>query len=214
MGITKQYKNIVWDWNGTLLDDLEVSVETINRILLENELAPISVEHYRSIFGFPVKAYYQQIGFDFSRHSWEAVSIDFIDTYRQLAGDLQLTSGIRPVLQGLQERGYKLYILSALKEDVLHEMLESYHLNQFFKAIYGAEDIYASGKVTRGEELVRHEMLDTEQTVMIGDTLHDAEVADALGFDIILFSGGHNSRERLIEVAPVIDQMDELLVKL
>ncbi len=48
---------------------------------------------------------------------------------------------------------------------------------------------------------------------MVGDTVHDAEVARALGFDCILFAGGHNSEWRLAEKAPVIHQMKELLEK-
>lgn len=49
---------------------------------------------------------------------------------------------------------------------------------------------------------------------MVGDTLHDAEVAEALGFDVCLYSGGHNSAERLREKGMVLEQMGQLLVAL
>lgn len=211
MGIKKQYKNIVWDWNGTLLDDFEVSVETINNVLTAHNLNPITADHYREIFGFPVKTYYERIGFNFSTHCWETVSVDFIATYRRLATHLKLTSGVRQTLRYLKEKGYNLYILSALKEDVLHEMLVQYNIQDYFTAIYGAADIYASGKIARGKELVLQNQLNVGQTVMIGDTLHDAEVAKELGFDVLLYSGGHNSRQRLQKIAPVIDRMEELI---
>ena len=50
-----EYKNVVWDWNGTLLDDVKISVDTINVMLERKHLGKLTVEEYRSIFGFPVK---------------------------------------------------------------------------------------------------------------------------------------------------------------
>ena len=52
-----RYKNVVWDWNGTLLDDVKISVDTINVMLERKHLGKLTVEEYRSIFGFPVKPY-------------------------------------------------------------------------------------------------------------------------------------------------------------
>ena len=46
---------------------------------------------------------------------------------------------------------------------------------------------------------------------MVGDTLHDAEVAEALGFDFRLYAGGHNSAERLAEKGIVLQRMEQLL---
>lgn len=121
-----KYKNIVWDWNGTLLDDVRISVDTINRMLEQKNLKRLTVDNYKSIFGFPVKAYYELIGFDFSRDDWEEVSINFVNTYNALAKDVELTPGIMPVLEGLKERGVRQYILSALQEDLLIKMLERF----------------------------------------------------------------------------------------
>lgn len=80
-----RYKNVVWDWNGTLLDDVKISVDTINVMLERKHLGKLTVEEYRSIFGFPVKPYYESIGFDFSQDDWEEVSRDFVNIYNDLA---------------------------------------------------------------------------------------------------------------------------------
>ena len=205
-----KYKNIVWDWNGTLLDDVRISVDTINRMLEQKNLKRLTVDNYKSIFGFPVKAYYELIGFDFSRE----VSINFVNTYNALAKDVELTPGIMPVLEGLKERGVRQYILSALQEDLLINMLERFHIRGYFDGVCGSNNIYADGKVARGEEMLRTFPIDPSETLMVGDTLHDAEVAEALGFDVCLYSGGHNSAERLREKGMVLEQMGQLLVAL
>lgn len=209
-----KYKNIVWDWNGTLLDDVRISVDTINRMLEQKNLKRLTVDNYKSIFGFPVKAYYELIGFDFSWDDWEEVSINFVNTYNALAKDVELTPGIMPVLEGLKERGVRQYILSALQEDLLINMLERFHIREYFDGVCGSNNIYADGKVARGEEMLRTFPIDPSETLMVGDTLHDAEVAEALGFDVCLYSGGHNSAERLREKGMVLEQMGQLLVAL
>ncbi|MGL5681574.1 MAG: HAD family hydrolase [Marinifilaceae bacterium] len=214
MGINKEkrYKNIVWDWNGTLLDDVAVNVETLNSVMQSCNLEPIGVDFYKEQFIFPVRAFYDKLGFDWEKHDWEKISVDFIETYMALsANGLSLAKNVKQVLTELKARGFRLFVLSALKENVLKEMLETYELTDLFTGIYGAYDIYAAGKVERGRELVANEGINVSRTVMIGDTLHDAEVAHALGFDAILYSGGHNSRARLEKIAPVIDNMEELL---
>jgi phosphoglycolate phosphatase len=71
---TEKYKNIIWDWNGTLIDDLDIAVKSICTLLVEHELPEISVEKYRNVFGFPVRKYYEDIGFDLSKHSFDQLS--------------------------------------------------------------------------------------------------------------------------------------------
>ena len=206
-----EYKNVVWDWNGTLLDDVRISVDTINRMLGQKNLKQMTVDNYKSIFGFPVKAYYELIGFDFSRDDWEKVSIDFVNTYNTLAKDVTLTSGVTSVLSGLREIGVRQYVLSALQEDLLEEMLERFGIRDYFEGVCGSDNIYADGKVVRGERMLQVYPIDPRETLMVGDTLHDAEVAEALGFGIRLYAGGHNSAERLREKGIVLECMEMLL---
>lgn len=205
------YKNIVWDWNGTLLDDVVVSVETINRMLRKKRLPELTVDKYRSVFGFPVKAYYESIGFDFNRDDWEAISRDFVDTYNELAARVTLTPGVSTVLSGLKEKGVNQYVLSALQEDALNDMLSRFGIRDYFEGVCGSNNIYADSKVGRGYDMLQAYPIDPAETLMVGDTLHDAEVAEALGFDIRLYTGGHNSSARLQERGIVLERLEQLL---
>lgn len=78
-----KYKYIVWDWNGTLLDDLDVCLKSINTILEKYKLPKLkSVKEYREKFVFPVINYYKAIGLDFSKYTFKIVGKEFIDIYR------------------------------------------------------------------------------------------------------------------------------------
>ena len=188
-----KYKNVVWDWNGTLLNDVKVGVNTLNDMLGRRGLPLLSVEDYKEKFGFP------------------ELSVDFVETYDKYAGEVGLNEGVREVLAGIQQTGVKQYVLSALREDLLQQMLRHFQIDSRFDRACGANDIYAAGKIERGQQMLQTCPIVPEDTLMVGDTIHDAEVADALGFDCILFAGGHNNEERLQKKAPVIHRMRELL---
>ena len=77
-----KYKHIVWDWNGTLLDDRWLCVESINRILKKRKM-PLTLEKtYKETFCFPVIKYYETLGFDFIKESFKDLSIEFIEYYK------------------------------------------------------------------------------------------------------------------------------------
>ncbi|MFA5815041.1 MAG: hypothetical protein WC865_05425 [Bacteroidales bacterium] len=75
------YRHIIWDWNGTLLDDKWLCIESICTLLLDRNLPPIDEEKYARIFRFPVKEYYQEAGFDFIHEPFEVPAMEFIRIY-------------------------------------------------------------------------------------------------------------------------------------
>lgn len=59
--------HIIWDWNGTILNDVDHAVAMMNTLLVEHNLPLIDREYYREIFDFPVLHYYQKLGFNFEK---------------------------------------------------------------------------------------------------------------------------------------------------
>lgn len=206
-----RYKNIVWDWNGTLLNDVQVGVDALNDMLVRRGLPHLTLEAYRDQFGFPVIDFYRQIGFDMEKESLHVLSVDFVETYDKYAGKVALNPEVPEVLSALRAKGLRQYILSALREDLLQQMLQDFGIASYFEKACGSDNIYAAGKIERGLRMVEALGISPAETLMVGDTLHDAEVADALGFDCVLYAGGHNSEWRLFEKASVIHQLGEIL---
>ena len=77
----EQYKHILWDWNGTLLDDSWLCVEVLNDLLKEQGRDPISLETYRTHFNFPVIHFYEFLGFATDPVNFKAISHQFIAAY-------------------------------------------------------------------------------------------------------------------------------------
>ena len=206
-----EIESIIWDWNGTLLDDVEVNVRTVNEMLVKRGLSQVDIATYKELFCFPVKTFQSLVGFDFEKETFEEIAIEYQATYKLYADEIRLNEDALFVIDLLYQKGAKQYILSAAMQDDLVKMLEGFNIANKFNGIYGVSDIHAAGKIERGKQLMNENLLNPERSLIIGDTLHDAEVAKALGINYLLYSGGHNSHELLSKKAQVIDSLKELV---
>ena len=205
------YKTIIWDWNGTLLDDLDLSIDSVNVLLKERNLPTLTTDRYKNIFGFPVINYYMTAGFDFEKEPFEIPAKQYVKLYAAGAADLKLFPDVIDTLTFFKEKGFQQIVLSAMKDDNLKEMISNVEISHFFDGIFGIKDNYAREKVSLGKQVVEKLGLNPSECVMIGDTLHDAEVAEQCGFDCILFSGGHVARHRLEQKKfRIIDELNHL----
>lgn len=204
-------KNIIWDWNGTLLNDLDVCVTAINRLLEKRNLPTISSGHYTEIFTFPVKDYYATVGFDFSQESFEVVAVEFMDHYFQLVSEADLHLSVKDTLLYFQRAGHKQIILSAMEQIELIKLVKSRKIESFFSHIFGIQDNLADGKLDMARSAIVESGFDRNLTCLIGDTLHDAEVATELGINCLLIADGHQSEARLKQSGyPVIQSLGEI----
>ena len=192
------YKHVIWDWNGTLLNDVDFCCRIINRILVENNLPVLSLKKYREIFTFPVQNYYQAAGLDFTKTSFEIMGKDFIDEYESKKLSCSLFDNAIDVLSGIQKQGIGQSVLSAYLHDNLVSILEHYQLTKYFDNIIGLDNIYAGSKTHLGLSLVEQLNIPKDQILFIGDTLHDAEVAEAMGVKSILIANGHQEKNKLL----------------
>ena len=204
-------KTIIWDWNGTLLNDLDLSLYAVNVLLEERNLPKLSAERYKDIFGFPVVNYYVKAGFDFEKEPFEIPAKQYVKLYAAGAPKLELFPDVIDTLNFFKEKKYRQIVLSAMKDDSLKLMIHNNNISHFFDGIFGIKDNYAREKVTLGKQVVENLGLNPSECLMIGDTLHDAEVAEECGFNCILFSGGHVSKQRLeTKNKPIVDSLSEL----
>ncbi|MCX8104693.1 MAG: HAD family hydrolase [Ignavibacterium album] len=197
-------KYIIWDWNGTLFNDVQLGVDIINNLLKDNNLPQITFDKYRDIFTFPVSDYYQIAGFDFNKTSFEILGKKFMDEYERRKYEMNLFEGAREVLELARSRGIKQSVLSAYKQDTLVEILNHYKISEYFESIMGLDNIYAGSKEHLGIELRKKLSYNEDEILFVGDTLHDADVAKAMNVKCILISKGHQSQKKLLENGNVL----------
>ena len=202
-----RYTHCIWDFNGTILDDMSAGIRAVNELLLKRELPVISsIEQYRSIFGFPVKSYYEALGFDFSKEPYDKIAHEWVALYLEYVKDCSLGDGVAQTLEKFNSCGLEQVLLSATERKMLDSQIEALGLKEFFSEILGLDNIYAVSKVDIACEWKKANS--NISAFMIGDTEHDCVVANAMGVDCYLVCSGHQSKERLEKLGvPVFDDL-------
>ncbi|HPE58100.1 MAG TPA: HAD family hydrolase [Bacteroidales bacterium] len=202
---------IIWDWNGTLLDDISICINAINQLLSERNLNLLTIEKYREVFTFPVIDYYKAVGFDFEKEEWDRVAHDFIRKYDENLQGASLFPDVSIVLSAFKNKNYKQYMVSAMQHEFLEQTVQNLGIRDYFIEISGIRDHFANSKISMAKSFLREHNINKQSACLIGDTLHDHEVAEALGISCILIANGHQSYSRLARSGvPVLNSLSEL----
>jgi phosphoglycolate phosphatase len=204
-------QHIIWDWNGTLLNDTWLSIKAIIVLLQRYELPQINVTDYRDTFMFPVKQYYEKLGFNLKEPSFSQLSVEFIDEYMARMFQPHLHDGSKRVLELIDASGCSQSLLSAAHQTMLNTLILYHGIRPLFQKIIGLENHYANSKLEVGQAWMKELQYDPHDVVLIGDTVHDHEVAQNIGVECVLITHGHNSYSRLVKTgAQVFDNIAEL----
>lgn len=186
-------QSVVWDFNGTILDDLGLTVATINRLLKARKLPAITKQEHREAFRFPISDYYDDLGLISESEDFEKLSRLYHELYMEGVGQCRLHDGIRDALAFLEKEGIRQYVLSAMHEPHLKSCISDLGIGDYFDAVFGLKDLYARSKIERGHQCVSECAIDPARTALIGDTEHDMEVARVLGMVPVAAAWGHQS---------------------
>ena len=208
-----KYEYIIWDWNGTLLNDVDVNFEILNILLKRRNLPEFGgKEKYLDMFGFPIIDFYEKAGFDLVGERFEDIAREYSHLYDELFPTVELYEKAEEVLRFFFNTGVNQVIVSASQQRLLTHQVTLHGIDHYFDDILGMRDIYGKGKVSIARYWMAQKGLMGRQVLFIGDTLHDKEVADSIGCDCILVADGHNSKERLVSSgATVVDSIDEII---
>ncbi len=202
----------IWDFNGTILDDVGVGIASVNNLLGERNLPLLeSKEAYRRVFRFPIRSYYEKLGFDFEKESYEVIAPLWVEQYLERVRTAGLYDGVREVLEGLQALGIKQIVLSATERNMLEGQLSSLGIRDFFEEILGLDNIHAASKLALARDWrARHP---SARAIFLGDTDHDYETAKEMGAECFLIAGGHQSMEYLQTMrVPVFENVTEFYI--
>lgn len=197
-------KVLIWDFNGTIIDDVDYCIEIENTMLRERNMDFISTyEQYRRDFCFPVIDYYYKIGYTFEEESYADISVEFNDMYNAGFDTLKLMDGFEELIQEAKQAGYENVILSATHEDFLEEQCRRLGIDHLFDEILGIDNNLGGSKIDMALRWMETADVHPDDCRYIGDTLHDMETALALGIqNFTLIACGHQSYDVLRKKTP------------
>ncbi len=198
----------IWDFNGTILDDVEAGIRAVNHLLAERGMACLAgKDDYRAVFGFPIRSYYERLGFDFTKEPYEVIAPLWVEQYLHYVKQADVFADVRDTLRLLQRRGVRQVVLSATEIGMLGGQLRDLELTEFFEEILGLDNIHAASKLSLAQAWrARHPDV---SVLWLGDTDHDAEAAKMIGARCALIARGHQAREALAHLGvPVYDDLE------
>ncbi|MEU2559026.1 HAD family hydrolase [Streptomyces longispororuber] len=204
--------HIVWDWNGTLLHDIDAVIEATNASFLELGLEPITLERYRELYCVPVPRFYERLmGRLPTEAEWLVMDAVFHKHYGARVDACALAEGAAELLASRQTAGLTQSLLSLAPHEQLVPLVRRHGIAERFTRIDGRTDGSHTGKA---ERMVRHlaELpgVDPARIVVIGDAVDDAVAAAHVGARAVLYTGGSHCRASLEAAGvPVVDTLTE-----
>ncbi|WP_030209874.1 HAD family hydrolase [Streptomyces bikiniensis] len=208
----KHGKHLVWDWNGTLLDDIDAVIGATNAAFAELGLEPLTLERYRELYTVPVPKFYERLmGRLPTDAEWTRMDGVFHRHYWERAENCGLTAGAAELLAARQTSGFTQSLLSLAPHVDLVPLVRRHGIAERFLRMDGRPDTSTDGK---SGHMVRHlaalEGIGVERVVVIGDAADDALAAAHVGAKAVLYTGGSHSRASLERVGvPVVDSLAE-----
>lgn len=207
---------LIWDWNGTLLNDIGACILCMNEMLRKRNMIELDSSRYKEIFAFPVIKYYEKLGFDFRLEPFEKLAIEYISLYQEKSMDSALYHDVIEVLDKLKSNKQSQIILSAMEQRALETQVRDNKVCHYFEEIIGLDNIYAKSKIDNAKQFLDRKSISPDLCIVIGDTYHDYEVAKELGSKCILINRGHQNLQKLefdnniIVLDDITDLLDQI----
>lgn len=206
-----RYTHIIWDWNGTLLNDVSASLASINDMLKIREMPPIDIDVYRECIGVPIRKFYERV-FDMEKEDYSIIINQYNSGYLKHLEACKLTDGAIEAIEYIRKKGSRQAVVSSSNNEQLCENIKKYGLDGCFEAVLGSADFYAGSKIDRAKAYLEKSGAKSENILVVGDLEHDAEMAEELGADCVLLTSGHEHISRLEQTkAKIVDNLFELL---
>jgi len=205
------YSHIIWDWNGTLLSDVDASIGSVNDMLAGRGKATITLEQYKREINIPIRGFYEAF-FDLEAEDYDAILQEYNRGYEERLRRCGLTPGVREVLEVARKKSLRQVIVSSSENNIILRWLRHFEILPYFDEVLGAADFLSGSKIERARLYLAQQKADAARTLVIGDLTHDYDMARALGADCLLLSSGHHGPAQFGETnARVLDSVPELL---
>jgi phosphoglycolate phosphatase-like HAD superfamily hydrolase len=204
--------HVVWDWNGTLLDDFELTAEIAGRTLAALGVEGVTGEDIRTHFRRPFGAFYASLfGRPVSADEFRYIRDRYLFEYEARHLELRLQPDALAAMDLLAERDATQSLLSMAPDGQLQALVDHHRIRHRFALVEGSPQDDSDG--SKADHLARHlATLGVAPTtaVVIGDTVDDHEAAEASGAASVLVTTGSTSRASLETTgAPVVDTLVE-----
>ena len=205
-----RYRNIIWDYNGTIINDAQLAVDAENLVLQSYGKPTITLEYYLKESEMPLINFYKKI-FDLDNYDYAEIAQKFINYYDELFETADIFPEVREMILYLSDKGCNQGVISGFETSRLTNSLKKFELDKYFQFMSGSDGVDGGDKSDRAVKVIKKYGFAPEETLFIGDMYHDCETAQKVGADCVLIAKGHQGAEVLRSYGVnVLDSAEEL----
>lgn len=206
-----KYDCIIWDYNGTIINDAWVAVDAENIVLRSHGLPEIDMDFYLRECEMPIENFYNKI-YDFSVCDFKEVADSFIRNYDVISERAEPFPEVISAIKRYSELGLRQGVISGFETGRLVSKLRKFGLDGYFEFMSGSDNVDCGSKSERAKRVVEESGFDKSRTLFVGDMYHDYETALCAGTDCVLIAKGHQGADvlRSYNTVKVLDSAKEL----
>ncbi len=189
------FKNLIFDWSGTLVDDLGPVIEATNAVLGKYEIAPLDRESFRRAFRLPYREFYAEL---LPEVSLEELEAQFRPAFDAAITPVTVLPHAREKLEWCSALGIRAFVLTSMDTLAFEHQMDDFGLRHHFEATYSS----VLDKREIIHQILETHGLDPSETAFVGDMTHDVETARHGGISSIAVLTGYNHAEILAAVRP------------
>ena len=206
----KEYSTVVWDFNGTLIDDVMASLEAVNDMLIRRSQPTIDLDRYYKEIDIPIWNFYKNVFLEGTITPEEAMA-EYDSGYEAHLLPNPIMAGVVDILDYLKLLGKRQIVVSASNVNKVKSRLKDFDILSYFDTVLAHSDYNAGDKTYLAKQYFLENNISPQDAVIIGDSIFDFKMASDLGCDCILNTKGHQSRREFsVTTAQIIDDLIEL----
>jgi phosphoglycolate phosphatase len=203
-----RFELIIFDWDGTLSDSVGLITDLMIQSFLLHNVSPPSRMEVADILGIKLSEAFKILLKEKDQNASELILNSYIDLYNQSSNKVKLFDGVELGIKELHGYGYKIAIATGGGRNYLDSCLAQTSIKDFINVTKTSDDCFSKPHPQMCNEILNELIIEPEKSIVIGDSIHDLQMAKNAGISSLAVTYGAHKQDSL-SVYDALDYMDD-----
>ena len=203
-----RFELIIFDWDGTLSDSVGLITDLMIQSFLLHNVSPPSRMEVADILGIKLNEAFKILLKEKDQNASELIFNSYIDLYNQSSNKVKLFDGVELGIKELHRYGYKIAIATGGGRNYLDSCLAQSSIKDFINVTKTSDDCFSKPHPQMCNEILNELIIEPEKSIVIGDSIHDLQMAKNAGISSLAVTYGAHKQDSL-SVYDALDYMDD-----
>ena len=203
-----RFELIIFDWDGTLSDSVGLITDLMIQSFLLHNVSPPSRMEVADILGIKLSEAFKILLKEKDQNASELIFNSYIELYNQSSNKVKLFDGVELGIKELHRYGYKIAIATGGGRNYLDSCLAQTSIKEFINVTKTSDDCFSKPHPQMCNEILNELIIEPEKSIVIGDSIHDLQMAKNAGISSLAVTYGAHKQDSL-SVYDALDYMDD-----